>query len=107
MKVGAMYAIVKAGGHEEKVEVGTQITVNRLAAKRGETVEFPVALLVDGDKVTMAAKDLAKVKAQGEVVDDEAKGPKVSIMKFHNKTGGARRAGHRQKLTVVKITKIA
>ena len=41
------------------------------------------------------------------MVDDEAKGPKVSIMKLHNKTGGARRAGHRQKLTVVKITKIA
>lgn len=102
-----MYAIVKASGHEEKVEVGTEITVNRLAAKKGEKVEFPVALVVDGDKVTMAAKDLAAMKAEGEVIDDQAKGPKVVIQKFHNKTGGARRAGHRQKLSVVKITKIA
>ncbi len=102
-----MYAIVKAGGHQEKVEVGDEITVNRLDAKKGETVEFPVALLVDGAKVTVNAKDLAKVTVKAEVVDDEAKGPKIRIQKFKNKTGVARRKGHRQKLTVVKVTSIA
>ena len=56
-----MYAIVKAGGHQEKVEVGDTILVNRLDAKKGDTVEFPVSLVVDGDKVTLAAADLAKV----------------------------------------------
>ena len=45
-----MYAIVKAGGHQEKVEVGDVIYVNRLEAKKGETVEFPVALVVDGPR---------------------------------------------------------
>ena len=54
-----MYAIVKAGGHQEKVEVGDVILVNRLDAKKGDTVEFPVSLVVDGDKVTLAAADLA------------------------------------------------
>ncbi|NEG96286.1 50S ribosomal protein L21 [Bifidobacterium primatium] len=102
-----MYAIVKAGGHQEKVEVGDEIIVNRLAAKKGETVEFPVALLVDGSNVTVAAKDLAKVTVKAEVVDDEAKGPKINIQKFKNKTGVARRKGHRQPQTVVKITAIA
>lgn len=102
-----MYAIVKAGGHQEKVEVGDEITVNRLEAKKGSAVEFPVALLVDGAKVTLAAKDLAKVSAKGEVLDDEAKGEKIRIQKFKNKTGGARKKGHRQKLSVVKITAIA
>ena len=68
-----MYAIVKAGGHQEKVEVGDTILVNRLAAKKGETVEFPVALVVDGSKVTIAAADLAKISVKGEVVDDEAR----------------------------------
>lgn len=62
-----MYAIVKAGGHQEKVEVGDTILVNRLAAKKGETVEFPVALVVDGSKVTIAAADLAKISVKGEV----------------------------------------
>ena len=100
-----MYAIVKAGGHQEKVEVGDVILVNRLDAKKGDTVEFPVALVVDGDKVTVNAKDLANISVKAEVVNDEAKGPKISIMK--NKTGVARRKGHRQQLTLVKITAIA
>ncbi len=51
-----MYAIVKAGGHQEKVEVGDVIYVNRLEAKKGETVEFPVALVVDGSKVVLGAR---------------------------------------------------
>ena len=101
-----MYAIVKAGGHQEKVEVGDVILVNRLDAKKGDTVEFPVALVVDGDKVTVNAKDLANISVKAEVVSDEAKGPKISIMKYKNKTGVARRKGHRQQLTKVKITKV-
>ena len=91
-----MYAIVKAGGHQEKVEVGDVILVNRLDAKKG-----------DGDKVTVNAKDLANISVKAEVVNDEAKGPKISIMKYKNKTGVARRKGHRQQLTLVKITAIA
>lgn len=102
-----MYAIVKAGGHQEKVEVGDVILVNRLAAKNGETVEFPVALVVDGADVKLNSKDLAGVTVKAEVVNDEAKGPKINIQKFKNKTGVARRKGHRQKLTAVKITAIA
>ena len=102
-----MNAIVKAGGHQEKVEVGDVILVNRLNAKKGDTVEFPAALVVDGSKVILGAKDLAKLTVKAEVVNDEAKGPKISIMKYKNKTGVARRKGHRQQLTLVKITAIA
>ncbi|RBP97654.1 50S ribosomal protein L21 [Bifidobacterium aemilianum] len=102
-----MYAIVKAGGHQEKVEVGDVILVNRLSAKKGESVDFPVALVVDGSKVTMAAKDLAKHSVKAEVIDDEAKGPKINIMKFKNKTGVTRRKGHRQPLSAIKVTAIA
>lgn len=102
-----MYAIVKAGGHQEKIEVGDVILVNRLNAKKGDTVEFPAALVVDGSKVILGAKDLAKLTVKAEVVNDEAKGPKISIMKYKNKTGVARRKGHRQQLTLVKITAIA
>ena len=102
-----MYAIVKAGGHQEKVEVGDVILVNRLNAKKGDTVECPAALVVDGSKVILGAKDLAKLTVKAEVVNDEAKGPKISIMKYKNKTGVARRKGHRQQLTLVKITAIA
>ena len=94
-----MYAIVKAGGHQEKVEVGDVILVNRLNAKKGDTVEFPAALVVDGSKVILGAKDLAKLTVKAEVVNDEAKGPKISIMKYKNKTGYRKRQGHRQHTT--------
>ena len=102
-----VYAIVKAGGRQEKVSVGDVVVVDRLQAEAGSTVELPALLLVDGDKVTAAAKDLAKVSVKGEVVNDEAKGPKINIMQYKNKTGVTRRKGHRQKLSLVKITEIA
>ena len=101
-----VYAIVKAGGRQEKVSVGDVLVVDRLAADAGSTVQLPAVLLVDGDKVTSDAKALAKVKVTAEVVRDE-KGPKIVIQKFKNKTGYRKRQGHRQQLTRLKVTSIA
>lgn len=100
-----VYAIVKAGGRQEKVSVGDIVVVDRLKAQTGSTVELPALLLVDGDKVTSAAKDLAKIKVTAEVVRDE-RGPKIHILKFKNKTGYRKRQGHRQDLTRLKVTGI-
>jgi large subunit ribosomal protein L21 len=100
-----VYAIVKAGGRQEKVSVGDIVVVDRLKADAGSTVELPALLLVDGDKVTSAAKDLAKVKVTAEVVRDE-RGPKIVILKYKNKTGYRKRQGHRQDLTRLKVTGI-
>ena len=101
-----VYAIVKAGGRQEKVAVGDILVVDRLSGEAGDTVELPAILLVDGEKVTSAAKDLAKVKVSAEIVRDE-KGPKITILKFKNKTGYRKRQGHRQQLTRLKVTAIA
>jgi large subunit ribosomal protein L21 len=100
-----VYAIVKAGGRQEKVSVGDIVVVDRLKADAGSTVELQPLLLVDGDKVTSAAKDLAKVKVTAEVVRDE-RGPKIVILKYKNKTGYRKRQGHRQDLTRLKVTGI-
>jgi len=100
-----VYAIVKAGGRQEKVSVGDIVVVDRLRSKAGSSVELPALLLVDGDKVTSAAKDLAKIKVTAEVVRDE-RGPKIHILKFKNKTGYRKRQGHRQDLTRLKVTGI-
>jgi large subunit ribosomal protein L21 len=64
-----------------------------------------VLLLVDGDAVTTDAAKLAKVSVKAEVVKP-AKGPKIIILKYKNKTGYKKRQGHRQPLTQVKITDI-
>jgi len=100
-----VYAIVKAGGRQEKVAVGDTVTVDRMDAAVGATVSFPALLVVDGANVTTDAAALAAVKVTGEVLE-ETKGPKIDILRYKNKTGHRRRQGFRAKLTRVKITAI-
>ena len=105
MSSNVVYAIVKAGGRQEKVSVGDILVVDRVSAKAGESLELPALLLVDGEKVTTDAAKLAKVKVTAEVVRDE-KGPKITILRYKNKTGYRRRQGHRQQLTRRKVPAI-
>ena len=106
MSSKVVYAIVKAGGHQEKVSVGDIVVVDKLAAEVGDSIDFAPVMVVDGDKITSDAADLEKIKVTGEVLE-QTKGPKVRILKFKNKTGYTHRMGHRAKLTQDKITKIA
>ncbi|MBD3779775.1 MAG: 50S ribosomal protein L21 [Micrococcales bacterium] len=105
MSSNVVYAIVKAGGRQEKVAVGDVVVVDRIAAEAGSTVQLPALLLVDGEAVTSDAAALAKVTVTAEVVRDE-KGPKIDILRYKNKTGYRRRQGHRQALTRLKVTGI-
>lgn len=99
------YAIVRAGGRQEKVSVGDIVTLDRVAGEAGSTIELPVLLLVDGDKVTADAKTLASAKVTAEKIED-LRGPKIVIQKYKNKTGYKKRQGFRAELTKVKITAI-
>ena len=100
-----VYAVVRAGGRQEKVQVGTVVVLDRQKAKIGESIQLPAVLFVDGDAVTTDADKLAKVSVTAEVLGEE-RGPKIVIQKFKNKTGYKKRQGHRQELTRVKITGI-
>jgi large subunit ribosomal protein L21 len=106
MSSNVVYAIVKAGGRQEKVAVGDVVVVDRLAEKAGATVQLPALLLVDGETVTTDADALAKITVTAEVVRDE-KGPKIAILKYKNKTGYRVRKGHRQQLTRLRVTGIS
>ena len=101
-----VYAIVKAGGRQEKVTVGETILVDHLDSKSGATVSFSAVLVVDGATVTSDPKALSSVKVTGEVIDD-VKGPKIDILRYKNKTGYRRRQGFRAQHTRVKITAIS
>ena len=100
-----MYAIVRAGGRQEKVAVGDVLTVDRLAGDPGATVELRPLLLVENGEVTSAADALASATVTAEIVEP-AKGPKIHILKFKNKTGYRKRQGHRQQLTRIRVTGI-
>ena len=105
MSSNVVYAIVKAGGRQEKVAVGDVVVVDRLSAQAGSTIELTALLLVDGASVTTDAAALANVKVTAEVVRDE-KGPKIDILKYKNKTGYRKRIGYRSKLTQIRVTGI-
>jgi large subunit ribosomal protein L21 len=100
-----MYAVIKTGGKQQKVKAGDIIEVEHLSAE-GETVTFHPLLVVDDDGKTHYGKD-----AQGAVVTakllGEQKGDKVSIFKYKSKSGYARRAGHRQLLTLIEIAEVS
>ncbi|MCP3427141.1 50S ribosomal protein L21 [Rothia sp. AR01] len=100
-----VYAIVRAGGRQEKVSVGDLVTLDRVAGEAGSTIELPVLMLVDGEKVTADAKALTSAKVTAEKVED-LRGPKIVIQKYKNKTGYKKRQGFRADLTKVKITAI-
>ena len=101
-----VYAIVRAGGRQEKVSVGDLVTLDRVDAEAGSTIELPAVMLVDGDKVTTSADDLSSVTVSAEV-QGNLRSKKIVIHKFKNKTGYHKRQGHRSELTRVKITSIA
>ena len=100
-----VYAVVRAGGRQEKVSVGTIVTLDRVKADANGKIELPALLLVDGDKVTTDAATLAKVKVTAEVLND-LRGPKIIIQKYKNKTGYKKRQGFRAELTRVQVKEI-
>lgn len=85
--------------------MGDVLLVDKVEGQPGDAVELTPLLLVDGAAVTSDADTLAKASVKAEVVK-AAKGPKIIIMKYKNKTGYRRRQGHRQPLTQIKITDI-
>jgi large subunit ribosomal protein L21 len=99
-----MYAIVKTGGKQYRVEQGQWLLVERLPDDDGAKVALQPLLYVDGADVVDGA-DLAKVKVEAKVLAHE-RGPKLRIVKFKPKRGYKRRNGHRQELTRIEITSI-
>ena len=100
-----MYAVVKTGGKQYRVEKGQTLLVEKLAADEGSSVELEPVLFADKDAV-FDADGLKKVKVSARVVGHE-KGDKIRVFKFKPKRGYKRTAGHRQQLTRIEITEIS
>jgi large subunit ribosomal protein L21 len=100
-----MYAVIKTGGKQEKVESGQVLNVEKLGKSVGDVVTLTPVLLVDGDTVLATPNQLAGTKVVARVVG-QAKGPKINGFTYKNKSNNRRRWGHRQSYATIEITSI-
>lgn len=101
-----MFAVLKTGGKQYKVSSGDMLRVEKLAADAGETVQFNDVLMLGGDKTVVGAPMVDGAAVQAEVID-QIKGEKViHFVKRRRKHSSKRTKGHRQQLTLIRVTDI-
>ena len=99
-----MFAVIKTGGKQYRVAADDTITVMRLAGEKGDKVTFgEVLALADGSDTRIGAPFLSGVSVSGEIVE-QTRGKKVIAFKKRRRKHSERKRGHRQDLTVVRIT---
>jgi large subunit ribosomal protein L21 len=101
-----MFAVVKTGGKQYKVAGGDVLRIEKLAAEAGDTIEFDEVLMVGGDELTIGSPRVEGALVRAEVLE-QTRGEKVISFKKRRRTHSSqRRRGHRQYLTVVRVTEI-
>jgi large subunit ribosomal protein L21 len=101
-----MFAVLKTGGKQYRVRPGDVLRVEKLAAGAGETVQFNDVLMLGGEETRLGAPLVEDAAVQADVID-QVKGEKlIHFVRRRRKHGSARKKGHRQQLTLVRITDI-
>ena len=101
-----MFAVMKTGGKQYKVQSGDTLRIEKLAADAGETVQFNEILMLGGDSTVVGTPTVAGAAVQAEVID-QVKGEKlIHFVKRRRKHSSQRTKGHRQQLTLVRVTEI-
>ncbi|MCI5545602.1 MAG: 50S ribosomal protein L21 [Clostridiales bacterium] len=100
-----MYAVIKTGGKQYRVQKDDVIYVEKLDAKEGDAVNFEVLMLGKDDGVVIGTPVVEGAKVEGEVLG-QVKSAKVVVYKYKSKKNERRKQGHRQPYTKVKITEI-
>jgi large subunit ribosomal protein L21 len=101
-----MYAVIRTGGKQYRVAPNDVIQVEKLDAEAGSTIELDQVLMVGGDEPRAGAPLVEGARVTATVLE-QAKGPKIIVFKKKRRKNYRRRAGHRQRLTVLRITGIA
>jgi large subunit ribosomal protein L21 len=99
-----MYAVIRTGGKQQKVKPGDIVEVEYLHAE-GDTITFQPVLVVDDDGKTHVGKEIERAVVTAKLVGEQ-KGDKVHVFKYKNKSGYARRKGHRQLMTLLEIAEV-
>lgn len=101
-----MYAVIKAGGKQQKVKPGDVIEVELIHGGQDDAITFTPLLVVDDEGKSHFGKDVAKAVVKAKLVGEE-KGDKVKVFKYRPKTGYKRSQGHRQMYTLVEIESVS
>lgn len=101
-----MFAVLKTGGKQYRVAKDDIVTVEKLAAEAGDTVEFDQVLMLGGDELKIGAPFVAGATVKGEVLEQMLAPKVISFHKRRRKHSSQRKRGHRQRLTRVRITDI-
>jgi large subunit ribosomal protein L21 len=101
-----MYAVIRSGGKQYKVEQGQQLDVERIAADAGSDVELTPVLVVDGDRVLATPDELGGATVSARVVE-AVRAPKIFGFTYKSKSNQRKRWGHRQHQTRLEITGIS
>lgn len=101
-----MFAVLKTGGKQYRVQAGDVLRVERIAAQAGEKVQFNEILMIGGDSPVIGTPTVEGAGVQAEVIDQIKADKVISFVKRRRKHGSQRTRGHRQKLTLVRITGI-
>lgn len=101
-----MYAVIKTGGKQYRVAANDVLTIEKLPAEVGETVAFPSVLMISGDGHTEIGKPTVAGAIVAAEVVEQTRGDKVISFKKRRRHNSRRKRGHRQELTVVRITEI-
>ncbi|MFZ1726117.1 MAG: 50S ribosomal protein L21, partial [Albidovulum sp.] len=101
-----MFAVLKTGGKQYKVQAGDVLRVERLAASAGEKIQFNEILMLGGDTLTVGAPMVKGAAVQAEVIDEIKADKVITFHKRRRKHSSQRTRGHRQKLTLLRVTDI-
>ena len=102
-----MYAVIKTGGKQYKVEKGDILKVEKLDKEAGKSIKInDVLMLIDGEKVTVGTPIVKEAHVNAKI-ESHGRGPKIKIIKFRRRKHHRKQMGHRQAYTEIKITNIA
>ena len=100
-----MYAVIRSGGKQHRVEPGSAVRVEKLSGDVGDTIEFDEVLMTGGDQTRIGQPLVSGAKVVGKITA-QARGPKITIFKLKRRKGYRRKQGHRQAYTEILVDRI-
>ena len=100
-----MYAVVRTGGKQVRMQPGEAVRVEKLAGEVGDTIELDDVLLVGGDSLKIGRPVVEGAKVVG-TIREQGRGPKITVFKMKRRKGYRRKLGHRQDYTEILVDRI-